>query len=211
MRPATSDARHKPPDDFRSRGGGFSPMHACIHPSLHAELGGETCFLQGEVCAWHGVLASWRPTCSSARSTSGKGAAAGCFCTVKPSCRLGKRAMWGPGKEFVTGLVCLPVSGTVETGCRCAPDPRAAGLAAPRQGCLLLAYVCLFSVCARPSWGVGAVQGEAKAAFGLPAAGAMAMASMVGRRGTIGQRLRCVRTEHGSRQRRLRGGAKPVK
>lgn len=92
-------------------------MHPSIHPSLHAGLGGRHVFFRGR-CARG--MASWLATCSSARSTSGKGAAAGCFCTVKPSCRVGKRAMWGSGNELVTGLVCLPVSGTVETGFRCA-------------------------------------------------------------------------------------------
>ena len=90
-------------------------VRACIHPSIPLNWGRRHVFFRGR-CARG--MASWLATCSSARSTSGKGAAAGCFCTVKPSCRLRKRAMWGSGNELVTGLVCLPVSGTVETGCR---------------------------------------------------------------------------------------------
>jgi hypothetical protein len=112
-----------PPMLFARGGGGFSPcMRAFMHPSIHPSIppcwiGERQVFFRGR-CARG--MASCLATSSSARSTSGKGAAAGCLCTVKPSCRVGKRAMWGSGNELVTGLVCLPVSGTVETGFRCA-------------------------------------------------------------------------------------------
>jgi hypothetical protein len=116
--------------------------------------------LQGEVCAWHGVLGlqpAVQPVPDQERG--GCRLLAG-FCTVKPPWEtrgVGIRSRTRNYLYCVDLGACRP-GGKVKTGYQLGALQKGGdsgahpilGLAwaAPRQGCLLLACVCLFPVCA---------------------------------------------------------------